>query len=201
MRFLGWLGWPCLFTTGSHWPNRAGLGLRWCRSPTWPPKSHTEAHRAEFVFPPQNEFTPPPKGGRGGVSSFLGWSGWPCSFTAGPRWPNRAGLGLCWCRSPTRPPKSHTGPHRGGFGIHFLFLVCFCWGKAAKSCSSLQLTASWMGQIVNRSVPFLTSPDLVRTLVGSTSMSRLSSNCRIYFATVLALIPVDWLMRPMLGQH
>ena len=121
--------------------------------------------------------------------------------TTGSHGPNGVENPFRSCRSPTLTQKSHTGPHRGGFGIHFLFLVCFCWGKAAKSCSSLQLTASWMGQIVNRSVPFLTSPDLVRTLVGSTSMSRLSSNCRIYFATVLALIPVDWLMRPMLGQH
>ena len=45
-----------------------------------------------LVFSPQNELTPPPKGGRGGVSSFLGWSGWPCSFTTGPQRPNRAGL-------------------------------------------------------------------------------------------------------------
>ena len=28
---------------------------------------------------------------------------------------NRAGLGLCWCCFPTRPPKPHTGPHRCEF--------------------------------------------------------------------------------------
>ena len=55
--------------------------------------------------------------------------------------------------------------------------------------------------MVNCNVPFRTSPDLVRTLVGSTSMSRFSSSWLMYLATVLALIPVYWLMRPMLGQH
>ena len=38
-------------------------------------------------------------------------------LTTGLRWPNRAGLGLRWCRSPTRPPKLHKGPHRGEFGF------------------------------------------------------------------------------------
>ena len=34
-----------LATTGSHVPNKAGLGPRWCHFPTWLPKSHTAAHR------------------------------------------------------------------------------------------------------------------------------------------------------------
>ena len=37
-------------TTGSHGPNRAGLLLRWRRSPTRPKKPHTGPHRAEFSF-------------------------------------------------------------------------------------------------------------------------------------------------------
>ena len=49
--------------------------------------------------------------------------------------------------------------------------------------------------MVNCRVPFRTSPDLVRTLVGSTLMSCLSSSWRMYFATVLALMPVCWQMR------
>lgn len=80
--------------TGSHGLNRAGLQLRWCRSPTRPPKLHTRPHRAglglrwcrfptlgsnrhtganraEFGFSPQNEHTPPPKGG--GAGYHLTW--------------------------------------------------------------------------------------------------------------------------------
>ena len=80
-------------TGASHWPNRAGLPLRWCRSPTRPPKLHTRPHRAglglrwcrfptlgsnrhtganraEFGFSPQNEPTPPPKGGGAGHRLF-----------------------------------------------------------------------------------------------------------------------------------
>ena len=45
--FLGLSGLPCSFTAGSHWPNRAGLGLRWCPFPYPVPKT---AHRAEFGF-------------------------------------------------------------------------------------------------------------------------------------------------------
>ena len=37
-------------TTASHGSNRAGLGLCWCRSPTWFSKPHTGSHRAEFGF-------------------------------------------------------------------------------------------------------------------------------------------------------
>ena len=59
------------FTTGSHGPNRAGLLLRWCRFPTWLSKPHTAAHGGEFGFSPQNEFTPPPKGGGTGFCSSL----------------------------------------------------------------------------------------------------------------------------------
>ena len=142
-----------------------------------------------------------PRRGKAGLFPNLGCIGLLKSPTTGSRWPNGAGNPFRWCRSPTCPAKPHTGPHRPEFGFHRRFLMCFGSGSAPKSFSSLQLTASWMGQIVNRSVPFLTSPDLVRTLVGSTSMSSFSSSRRMYFATVLALIPVDWLMRPMLGQH
>ena len=56
----------------------------------------------------------------GGEISFLSPGGWPLppdSLTTGSRWPNRAFLGLRWCRSPTRLSKPHTGPHRGEFGF------------------------------------------------------------------------------------
>ena len=38
---------------------------------------------------------------------------------------------------PTRLSKSHTGPHRGEFGTHFLFLVRLGFGRADRSFSSL----------------------------------------------------------------
>ena len=48
-------------------------------------------------------------------------------------------------------------------------------------------------------VPLRTKPALVFTFVGSVSISRFSSNCRMYFATVLALMPVCWQILPILG--
>ena len=68
------LGWPLptdLPTTGSHGSNRAGNLFRWCCFPTWLPKPHTGPHGAEFGFSPQNEFTPPHKGG--GAGYLLSW--------------------------------------------------------------------------------------------------------------------------------
>ena len=40
----------CLGNRCSHGFNRAGLGLRWCRSPTWLSKPHTALHRASCGF-------------------------------------------------------------------------------------------------------------------------------------------------------
>ena len=57
--------------TGSHGLNRAGLGLWRCRFLTWLSKPHIRPHRGEFGFSPQNEFTPPPKGGGTGFCSSL----------------------------------------------------------------------------------------------------------------------------------
>ena len=134
-------------TTGSHAFNRACLGLRWCRSPTRLSKPHTGSHRGEFGFSPQNELTPPPKGG--GAGYHLGWVCWgfhaekPGTFpqektdtsypraslgschrqllvTNGSHGFNRACLGLPWCRFPTLSPKPHTGPHRAEFGFRLL---------------------------------------------------------------------------------
>ena len=90
-----------------------------------PLTGHKSPHRAEFGFSCQNELTPPPKGGGAGYRLFglLGFSlrearcfsagkdGYFVSegfsrqlpmATAGHSWPNRAGLGLRWCRFPTR---------------------------------------------------------------------------------------------------
>ena len=88
----GWLLSPDSFTTGSHGPNRAGLLLRWCRFPTWLSKPHTAAHGGEFGFSPQNELTPPPKGG--GAEYHLSWVCWVCPARSQP---GHAGpTGLVW---------------------------------------------------------------------------------------------------------
>ena len=71
--FSGSCLWQLLVTNGSHGSNGAGLGLWWCRSPTWLSKSHTGAHRGEFRFCVQNKLTPPPKGGGAGYR--LSWVG------------------------------------------------------------------------------------------------------------------------------
>ena len=127
--FLRWLFTAAVQTsTGSSQnPNRAGLGLCWCRFPTLSPKPHKGPHRAEFWFSHQNELTPPPLGGGAGFCSSLGFRVllgsclWQLLATTGSRWPNRAGLLLRWCRFPRRPTKSHTGPHRADFGFIAFF--------------------------------------------------------------------------------
>ena len=47
-------------TTAPHGSNRAGLGLSWRRSPTWPSKPDTGPHRGVFGFPPKKQTYPSP---------------------------------------------------------------------------------------------------------------------------------------------
>ena len=129
--------WQLLPITGSRWPNRACLGLCWCRSPTPPQKPRTALHRAEFGFSPQNEVTPPPLGG--GVGYHLFWVRRVCparsqpghSGPTGPVWGFDGVVPL------PRPLTGHKSPHRAEFGSHRLFLVCFGFGRVDKSFSSL----------------------------------------------------------------
>ena len=139
---LTWGGWPLppdSLTTGSHASNGAGNPSRWCRFPTLSPKPHTGPHRAEFWFSHQNELTPPPLGGgaryrlfgllvfsrrearcfsagKDGyfVSEGFSWQlPWQLLLTTGSHGSNGVGLGLWWCRSPTRPQnrtQGRTGP-------------------------------------------------------------------------------------------
>ena len=164
--FLWWLFTAAAqaFTEALHASNRAGLGSHWCRSTTRPLTGQKLPHRAEFGFSPQNEFTPPPKGGGAGYRLSLGcWVFhaekpgafpqektdtsypraslgsclWQLLVTTGSHRPNRAGLGLWRCRFPTWLSKSHTRPHRGEFGSHRFFLLCFGFGRVDKALSSL----------------------------------------------------------------
>ena len=131
----GWLLSPDSLTTGSHASNRAGLGLCWCRFPSRPPKPHTGPHRAEFGFPPKKTNLPLPLKGEGLGIFFLCLLGLPCSFTTGSHWPNRAGLLLRWCRSPTPPSDRPRIATQGRVWFHRLFLLDFLGGNPA-SCRS-----------------------------------------------------------------
>ena len=100
-------------------------------------QNRTQGHTGASLGFLSRTSSPLPLKGEGLGTTFLGSLGWPCSFTTAPRWPNRAGLLLCWCRSPTQPSKPHTGSHRAEFGFHRLFLVRFGSGRVDKSFSSL----------------------------------------------------------------
>ena len=84
---LGWPLPPDSLTTGSHTSNRAGLGLGWCCLPTRPSDRPKIAAQGQVCFSPQNELTPPPKGGGAGYR--LSWVGLVC---------------------PARSQRGHTGP-------------------------------------------------------------------------------------------
>ena len=104
----------CLGNCCSHGFNRAGLWLCWCCSLPRPLTGQKSPHRAKFGFSPQNEFTPPPKGG--GAGYHLGWVCWgfhaekPGTFpqektdTSYPRASLGSCLGNCW------PQPAHTAP-------------------------------------------------------------------------------------------
>ena len=134
---LGWPLPPDSLTTGSHTSNRAGLGLGWCCSLPRPLTGQKPPHRAEFGFSPQNEFTPPPKGGGAGycfslvVRVLLGSCLWQLLATTGSHASNRACLGLQWCHFLTWLSKSHTGPHRAEFRFHRFFFLDFLGGSPA----------------------------------------------------------------------
>ena len=61
------------FTEALHASNRACEELPWCRSPTPSPDRPKIAAQGQVYFSPQNELTPPPKGG--GAGYHLSWVG------------------------------------------------------------------------------------------------------------------------------
>ena len=124
-------------TRALHGFHRACLGLWWCRFLTLSSNRPRIAAQGRVLFFPQNELTPPPKGGGAGFCSSLGFRVllgsclWQPLATTGSHGSNRAGLLLPWCRFPTWPSKPHTGAYRGEFGFHRLFLVRFFCGSPA----------------------------------------------------------------------
>ena len=122
-------------TNGSHASNRADNLFRWC-VPLPSSQNRTQALTVAYLFSPCSLLTFPLRG-KAVLFSKLGCPGFLDSSTTASHGPNGAGLRPLWRRSPTQPPKPHTGPHRPAFGSHRRFLVRFGSGKAAKSRSSL----------------------------------------------------------------
>ena len=113
------------------------LGLGWCCFPTPPSDRPKTAAQGRVLFSPQNELTPPPKGGGAGFCSSLGFRVllgsclWQLLATTGSHASNRACLGLRWCHFLTWLSKSHTGPHRAEFRFHRFFFLDFLGGSPA----------------------------------------------------------------------
>ena len=122
-------------TNGSHASNRADNLFRWC-VPLPSSQNRTQALTVAYLFSPCSLLTFPLRG-KAVLFSKLGCPGFLDSSTTASHGSNGAGLRPLWRRSPTQPPKPHTGPHRPAFGSHRRFLVRFGSGKAAKSRSSL----------------------------------------------------------------
>ena len=215
-------------TGASRRANRAGLQLRWCRSPTRPPKLHTRPHRGEFGFcllagasqedlPPfrqsrvrnrAEEKTPLPHFSEmEPVKSVI-----PCKRFFKPSGVKSFSLFMRrkFCGGiPVRKelsrltfsPYKAANPACPGPGSNLSPQSLAGTAHPTLSCSNLYATASWMGRIVYRSTPFFTLPSLPWTVVFSVSMSLFSSNRCTFFRTVLGLIPVHWPIRLKLGQH
>ena len=134
---LGWPLPPDSLTTGSHTSNRGCLRLGWCCFPTPPSNRPRIVAQGRVLFSPQNELTPPPKGGGAGycfslvVRVLLGSCLWQLLATTGSHASNRACLGLRWCHFLTWLSKSHTGPHRAEFRFHRFFFLDFLGGSPA----------------------------------------------------------------------
>lgn len=199
----GWLlahpGFPLSLdssTTGSHWPNRAGNPSCWCPFPYSAPKIAHRATQGLFSF----------------VLSLLHFSpmgkSWPVPETVLSRFAGfvhkrltLAQQGRSWAFagavSPTRPSKPLTG---ASLGLP-LFLEVFLLRQRCQVKFQLVIHRFLNGVDCKSKITIPHHPSFVRTLVGSVSIKRFSSSCRMYLATVLALIPVCWKILPMLGQY
>ena len=92
-----------------------------------------------FPFLPISGFSQPPlsEWRRNQLSLAWGWLLSPDSLTTGSHWPNRAGLLLRWCRSPTPPSDRPRIATQGRVWFHRLFLLAFLGGSPASWRSRL----------------------------------------------------------------
>lgn len=105
------------------------------------PQNRTQGHTGPNSFFLPRTSLPSPFRGRGGILLIFGVSGFPGSclwqlpLTTGSHGPNRAGLGLRQCRSPTLPSNRPYIATQGRIWFHRLFFLAFLGGSPA-SCRS-----------------------------------------------------------------
>lgn len=203
MLSLGFFGFLDSLTTAPHGSNGASLGPCWCRSSTWPAKSHTGSHRAEFGFCAcllallrritSLSAIPYKNSGRRKkylCPIFLKWNQLSSSSRASVFQNRREKIPfLCLCSAdfalPEAGPMTYApryfrtqtaNPACPGPGSKLSPQSLVGTAHPTLSCSNLYATASWIGRIVYRSTPFCTLPSLPWTVVFSVSMSLFSSN-------------------------
>ena len=143
---LGSCLWQLPATTGLRWPNRACLVLRWCRSLPGSQNRTQGRTGPSLVFSPQNELTPPPKGG--GAGYHLSWVGRVCPARsklghAGPTGPVWGFAGVVPLPGSQNRTQGHTGPCLV-FTVFFSHLFSLAaWSVAAPGGNSPLL--GWVG--------------------------------------------------------
>lgn len=117
--FLRWLFTAAVQTStgASRWSNRACEELPWCSFPYPASKTAHRATQGRVLFFPQNELTPPPKGGGAGYR--LSWVGRVCPARSklghvGPTGPVRGFPGVV---SLPRSLTGHKSPYRAELGF------------------------------------------------------------------------------------
>lgn len=146
-----WHRSPHCCIRGSHGSNGVCLGLHWCRSLPCPQTATQGCTGPSLRFLSKNEFTPPPKGGRGWVSSFSDFSRKLTRATAVHNRPMLAQRGLFGTSLVFAFPYSTLKTeHRLSQGRVWAstFLSGTVFGQHRKFRSSVCSTASWMGRIV-----------------------------------------------------
>lgn len=91
------------------------------------------------AFPQEKTGASYPRGSRGMSRRFI-------PLTNGSHRSNGAFLELRWCPFSYSALKTAYGVTQGRVWVYRFFPVRSCSGRAEKSCSSMQFTASWMGQ-------------------------------------------------------
>ena len=120
--FLRWLFTAAVQTStgASRWSNRACEELPWCSFPYPASKTAHRATQGRVLFFPQNELTPPPKGGGAGYR--LSWVGRVGSVRSKLAHTPPTGRVCCFDGVVLLPSHltGHKSPHRGEFGFCLL---------------------------------------------------------------------------------